>query len=310
MGWGKIAALAFKLGLSVALLWYSLRQIDLIQVAERFGAIAPLHAITAFLGIALLVPVQSERFRWIAQAEGPVDFFSGLRITWIGMFFSQTLPSFVGGDAFRIWYLNRHGLSLQAAAFTTLCDRLIGISTLALIMLAGLPWTWPRIGYPMPGAIVAAAAIGSLAVVAILLFNDWLLPGLIKRRLSDRIAAFQSNGGRFLRLVLLQRKIGAASFTLNLAGHGLQSTVIWLVAHGLGHPIELLPILLFMPLVGFASMLPISVAGWGVREVMMVATFGSIGVPADMAFSLSVLLGLMVLFTSLPGLYFWLAGRK
>lgn len=310
MSMGKIAALVFKLGLSAALLWYSLRQIDLVQVVERFATIAPPHAMAAFLGLALLVPVQSERFRWIARTEGAVDFLSGLRITWIGMFFNQTLPTFVGGDAFRIWYLNRHGLSLRAAAFTTLCDRLIGVSTLALIMLAGLPWTWPRIGYPMPGAIVAMAAIGSLIVVAALLFNDWLLPGFIKRRLSDRIAAFQSDGGRFLRHVLFQRKIGAASFALNLAGHGLQSTVIWLIAHGLGHPIDLLPILLFMPVVGFASMLPISVAGWGVREVMMVATFGSIGVPADVAFSLSVLIGLMMLFVSLPGLYFWLAGRK
>ena len=55
--------------------------------------------------------------------------------------------------------------------------------------------------------------------------------------------------------------------------------------------------------------LPISIAGWGVRETAMVAFFGLIGVPAEGAVVLSILFGLVGIVVSLPGGAIWLATR-
>jgi uncharacterized membrane protein YbhN (UPF0104 family) len=56
--------------------------------------------------------------------------------------------------------------------------------------------------------------------------------------------------------------------------------------------------------------LPISIAGWGAREVAMVKLFGLIGVPASQAVALSVLFGLSTVLIALPGGLFWLLAAR
>src|SRR5262249_59769002 len=55
--------------------------------------------------------------------------------------------------------------------------------------------------------------------------------------------------------------------------------------------------------------LPISVAGWGVREVSLVALLGLLGVDREAALALSVELGLIGTLLSLPGGLVWLTLR-
>ena len=53
--------------------------------------------------------------------------------------------------------------------------------------------------------------------------------------------------------------------------------------------------------------MPVSLAGWGVREGAMIAMLGTIGVAASEALSLSVAIGIVALVASLPGGIIWLA---
>ena len=52
--------------------------------------------------------------------------------------------------------------------------------------------------------------------------------------------------------------------------------------------------------------IPLTIGGWGVRENAMIIGFGLVGVSSDAALALSVLLGLVGLFTTLPGGLVWL----
>jgi uncharacterized membrane protein YbhN (UPF0104 family) len=54
------------------------------------------------------------------------------------------------------------------------------------------------------------------------------------------------------------------------------------------------------------QLLPVSLAGWGVREVVLVVALGSFGVPAEEALATSVLLGLCTILVGLPGGLVWL----
>jgi hypothetical protein len=57
-------------------------------------------------------------------------------------------------------------------------------------------------------------------------------------------------------------------------------------------------------------MLPISFAGWGLREGAMVVAFRLAGVPAEAALGASILFGLCLLASSLPGAVIWLGQRR
>jgi uncharacterized membrane protein YbhN (UPF0104 family) len=86
--------------------------------------------------------------------------------------------------------------------------------------------------------------------------------------------------------------------------------VIWALALGLDAPVTLVDCLVLVPPVILVATLPISIAGWGAREVAMVTVFGLIGVPSAQATALSVLFGIATLLIALPGGLLWMIERR
>ncbi len=78
------------------------------------------------------------------------------------------------------------------------------------------------------------------------------------------------------------------------------------LAQGLWIAIGVVECLVLVPPVILLMLLPISLAGWGVREGAMIAALGFIDVPAGEALLLSIAFGLAVLITNLPGGVIWL----
>jgi uncharacterized membrane protein YbhN (UPF0104 family) len=65
-----------------------------------------------------------------------------------------------------------------------------------------------------------------------------------------------------------------------------------------------------VPLAGLIMVIPISIAGWGVREGVMVVGFGYLGVAPEAALALSILYGLLMLVVALPGGIVWALKRS
>ena len=89
-----------------------------------------------------------------------------------------------------------------------------------------------------------------------------------------------------------------ASFTGLLAAY--------LMGEGLGVAIGLPAYIVLVGGSVLLSVLPISLGGWGVREVSMVTLLGGVGASAEQALALSLLWGVLPLLISVPaGLLFW-----
>jgi hypothetical protein len=58
------------------------------------------------------------------------------------------------------------------------------------------------------------------------------------------------------------------------------------------------------------AMLPISLAGWGLREGAAVVAFGALGLPADQALGASIAFGLTLAAVSMLGGILWLVDRR
>jgi glycosyltransferase 2 family protein len=84
---------------------------------------------------------------------------------------------------------------------------------------------------------------------------------------------------------------------------------VMFLAWGLELPITFVEALIVVPTVLLLTTLPVSVAGWGVREGAMVAGFGFLGIPAEGALTVSVLFGVAQILVSLPGGVVWMLGR-
>ncbi len=78
-----------------------------------------------------------------------------------------------------------------------------------------------------------------------------------------------------------------------------------MMALSIGLEITWLDCIVFMPPILLIMTLPISNAGWGVREDAMITAFGPIGVPSEGTLVLSIMYGLMGLLLAVPGGIVW-----
>lgn len=67
---------------------------------------------------------------------------------------------------------------------------------------------------------------------------------------------------------------------------------------------------LLVPAIMEIAMLPVSLAGWGLREGAAVVAFGALGLPADQALGASIAFGLTLAAVSMLGGILWFVDRR
>jgi len=261
----------------------------------------------AGLGVYLFAQaVSSLRWRLLAHVQG----FSGSRLRYlayyfIGMFFNLVLPTSIGGDMTRAWYLvTRQGAGLprekrQVAGFLSVSgDRLNGLFALigvacvaALCCPTPLPrWIWWTVG-GLAGSALAGAAV--LPWVAALLASQprlrWLAEG----------ASRYVNAPRTLLIATL----------LSFMVQGANVLLTCLLGAALDLPVPPAYYGVLAPLVALLALLPISLNGMGLREAGTVVLLAPLGVGAGEAVTLAVLTFAVYTAASLGGGAVLLLGR-
>ena len=302
--------LALKGAVSVGLIWYLIDHTEIDVEPGRLLALAPGYAILALLVSAVQIAICVFRWRAVLVAIGqPLPLPTLLRLFLIGSFFSQTLPSSVGGDAFRVYLAHKAGQTLGGAFNGVMLERVAivaAIPLLAALMLPGLlPLLQPDV-VPWALAAVAVLAVGSAVGIAVLAGLERLPESIRHWRV---VAHLMRLGGDARRLFLVPRH-AATILAWSVAGHANVSLIIFVLAAGLGVNIGLVDCLALFPLVLLATTIPVSIGGWGVREGAMIAAFALVGVPRQDTFVVSVLFGLLAMAISLPGGILWLLSRQ
>lgn len=295
--WGRW----LKLASSLALLLLVAR---LARPARALHILArtPPELFAAACGLLLLQAlVLAWRWRIVAARTGyRLSPRAAVSMTFVGLFFNQALPSAIGGDAVRAWLLCRRGTPFAAALNGVILDRAVGVLTLVLLCAVGAFAVagWPYTILRLPGT--ALATLAATAVAALALIDR--MP-LIPRRL--RAALARQGLGAQARAVLGSRALAGAT-ALSAASQLLVGCAAALLAHGMGFTTGFLPLLVLIFWMLLVTMLPLSVGGWGLREIGAVYLLRSAAPSAEHALALSVSLGLALLGASLPGAFFWL----
>jgi uncharacterized membrane protein YbhN (UPF0104 family) len=298
---------AAKAVASIALLYFSFARVDLDIVFNRLNQIAPLWQFTALVVFALIVALGALRWRIIANMAhdtAPSDFSVGraLRFSFIGQFFNQTLPSSVGGDAMRIWLLARTQFGWGPSFYSVMVDRFFGVLVLALLVLGGLPWSLDLIESKTGRVTLLLAGMASFgACLAFIAIN--IVPKAWMRRfwISHHLGA----AARLAWTSLSVPGIAIRIIGLSLLIHAGNVTVAWCLAQAIGAPVAWTQALFVVLPVLLITTIPLSVAGWGVRETAMVAAFGYVGLQPGDGLVVSVLMGLTGFALGIAGGLLW-----
>lgn len=304
-----------KILISLLLLALVARSVDLAAVGALLLDLPLWAGLAAVAGMAGVTLISALRWWLILRAIGtPLPLGRTTALMFTGSFFTQVLPTSVGGDAVRIWQVTRDGLPFDRAFVGVTLERVSGLLAVVLMTAAGVLWLGPAIDQPALRLLLLAALPVLLAGLALLCLLD-RLPGKLDRRLRrlsllSRVARLLDIMAADSRRVLLGQPLSLHLLLLSTAAQLCSVLTVLALAQGFGLGLGWAEALAVVPAVILITFIPLSFAGWGVREGASVVMLGFVGVGADHALAISVLFGLALLTATLPGCLLWLKGGR
>ncbi len=254
-----------------------------------------------------------------------IGFWAALRLHFLGIFYNNCLPSAVGGDLLRAWYVTTHTDKKLEAALSVFVDRFIGISGMVL-MAAVCYWLIPVEGqqarqqlslkFDLLDKLAKYWPVLALVVLVIAALLGGIALNSRTRALLVKAFKFFWDKGRVLigrvhkAMVVYYRHKIALVFALVLT-FLCQSAIIigmWLVGRDLGIQCPAKYYFVFFPLAWMIGALPISVGGLGIWEGVLILLFVGVSVDRDQAQALALVHRALWLFGSLPGVVIHLSG--
>ncbi len=290
---------------TAGLIWMLARRIDFaaaLATIARASAMLFLAALGALVLANLAVGWRWHRIlRGFATSPGAAVL---TRLVFVGLFFNNLLPTGVGGDAVRAWRCRRLGISLGTAVKSILLDRACGYFVLVALYAASLPGLLAVL--PGRAARVSTTLLFAVAALALAaLFAADRLPWPLRRL---RLAAPLAELAREARRLSLEPRRSPMILGLSAVSIGLSILAFKLVGDAVGVHRSVAVWAMVMPPVSFVQLVPVSLAGWGVREAALVVALGAFGVAPEPALAASVMMGLALIATGLPGGLIWLLG--
>jgi glycosyltransferase 2 family protein len=227
----------------------------------------------------------------------------------IGVAFSHFLPTSMGGDAVKAFYVGRDAGNISGSASAALMSRITGFIGMLLVALPTLIFLHEQFEHELIKrflllSLFFVTGIGGMIVLAVFLpkmparlfQGTWAKNKIVAKVLETGIAMSRS-------MTRPRTMIEAISFGTLFWITNCLNYYEYAIAVGLHVPFTFY--LIAVPFVGIVGALPISISGFGVRENLVVYLYSTIHVPATAALAVVLLMDIQRLFFGgLGGLLF------
>lgn len=256
-----------------------------------------------------------------------IGFWPAVKLHFLGLFYNNCLPSSVGGDLLRAWYVTKHTDRKVEAALSVFVDRVIGLAGM-LIMASFCYWFIPvqgsseqfesrpiRISFLQHTIEYRWIIVGIGAVLAIIIavFMATVQGRTVVRRclqlICQRGAVVLTKVRGAIRIYCGKKLVLVGALLLTFCCQGVFIIGMVLIGSGIGITAHIKYYFIFFPISWLLGALPISVGGAGVMEWWLKVMFMRVcAVSSEHALALALGQRLVWLFGSLPGAAIHLIG--
>jgi uncharacterized protein (TIRG00374 family) len=278
-----------------------------IDISEFITLFKTINISFLLFAIALVgVQLSLLSFRWFMvnkQINVKISFSNTLAFTFIGQFFNQILPSSIGGDAVKILALSKCGFSLSKSTSSVFCDRFVGLIVLILSIFFALIIIPENLNLHLSD--INFFIYTSIIFVFIFFF--------VLRKYIKHISNIFKKNKLFKSILLIIDDFFflfsslnniTKIFFLSLIIQLITVYVFYIISFSISSVVSFKIYFILIPVVTLISMIPISFAGWGLREVALVVAFDFAGLNESHAVTISILFGLIQIIWAFPGLFF------
>jgi glycosyltransferase 2 family protein len=253
--------------------------------------------------------VCSARWRILAASlQMPGSYRGFVKLYFVGMFFNIGLPSLIGGDFVKAYMLSRRSdKPLQLGLASVFQDRAAGLISLILYGFLAIlihPISWR--GFPL--LVVYLLSLAAIAVVLWIvasggkLYSRFII--LHRQTLAQKILKTLAEFHQALGMSHLKTDEFFRIAIYSFFNSGLALWALQLVTVAAGQPVGIIPFSALFPLIVLVTMLPITLSGLGLRELVYVEALSLVGIPRDQGLIISLATTAIFLLCNLSGIFF------
>ncbi len=278
----------FKVVFSLLVLIYLFNQIDTKQLFEnvkKLNLIELLFPVVLYIFAHLMNAV---KLKIIIKDRSLSEI---TRFTFISLFYGTALPGQIFGDVIKAYNLIRPNDNIGEIISIVFFDKITGLFSLTILTVLGLLLMPEEISY-----IFIFLSLVFLAFLTPFVFFSGTL-----FRFVERIFVNIRINRRFLYSKNLSLKNILLSIILGFCFQILSVIIVRSLGHSIGIEISLFCWFSVTGLLSIILILPVSLAGIGIRELTLITLLGFFGVSSLKAFLLSILLLFLTLIGALIG---------
>ena len=298
----KIAILIVKIGMSATLLGYLIGHMDYERMKIIFHDVIPFWLILSMVILIARNWIGAWRCRVLLQTKSLDTSISySVVLYFTSQFFNIFLPTSLGGDVARGYYLGKKIGHMADVAATVIMERLLGFIALIVLVMISVPFCFMLVGDVTIFYVALGLCLATLFFVFLM-----LSPRVTGFQIALKNKSLEKLSGH-LRVLLdslrsfKDRPRLVFAFVLSLIFQLVAAYTTYLLAIGLGQELPLLYFVLILPLVQIISMFPFTLSGLGVREGAFVYLFSLMGVDPQIGLSIGLLFFAQLLILSIIG---------
>ena len=309
----KIINILLRFGVSAGLLFFLFRKIDLkafVQIIKRADFTLILLSFFVFCLIYALCFLRWHKLLRALGVDLPIrPIFSSFMG---GVFFNAVLPSTIGGDVLRSVDLSAKTKRPDKIIATVFVDRLSGYTGLSLVCFGLLIFGWKLVN--TPSVIIHVILItGLLCLILLVLFNDFLyrkITGFLEKSSRKKQEQFPKVVSLRQHLVKLHQqvyyfrskpKVVIERILLSIIIQIISSVSFYILFLSLGIKINIVYCLIFQPIIGAITLIPISIGGLGLRDNMTRLFYSKVGIDSSFSIAASLVTFTFIIIGALVG---------
>jgi len=283
----------------IALLLYIMRD-KYSEILRAFASTKAPIFLLALTFFVLAIFIASLRLKLIIKAqEIPVSYREAVSLTFIGYFFNNFLPTSIGGDVVKGYYLSHKTQNKIGSYASVFVDRVIGLITMIFMAFIALFFVQEGVVDNTVKYIIYFITLGSILAIVFMINSklakkfSFLL--FLVRPIKEKLKKLYDVMHRYQ----YKKALMARTFGISFVSQALFFFSFGIAALSMGSRIPMKDLFIKMPIVSMMSLLP-SINGLGLREGSTVALFGPL-IGSERAFALSILWLLILLCVSVAG---------
>lgn len=294
-----------KLLITIAIFYFLFRNIDFIEFGKTL-----LNSHGGWILVALLMQLTSTyiaAYRWFKISQllvftEKLSFYT--QVYFKGTFFNQVLPSSIGGDAVRMLELTGKGYEKKDAFYVVFVDRVVGLVGLLVLNLLATLLFFGHFDREFSLLIIAIAVAGISGFA--LLFQLHHLTFLTHIKFLNLFVRLANR----LNTLYASRRLLLKHIFISVVVHFFSVLTMYGASLALDLHLSFQILLIAVPPVFLLMIVPISLAGWGIREGALIGIFMLVGANETKVLAMSILYGLILIISAAPGAYFWIKSKK